>query len=66
MRSRPASARAVGEDDDGDEPYVVVHRGKIASGEVVMKNGVMRDALASDLGVLCFEMEAAGALSDFA
>jgi nucleoside phosphorylase len=58
--------RAIGEEDEDDEPYVVVHRGTIASGEAVVKNGVLRDQLASEHGVVCFEMEAAGALSDFA
>jgi nucleoside phosphorylase len=44
---------------------VVVHRGAIASGELVIKNGVLRDQLAEQYGVLCFEMEAAGTLADF-
>ena len=42
--------------DNGDENYgprVVVHRGTIASGEVVMKNEVLRDQLAKQYGVLC-------------
>jgi nucleoside phosphorylase len=51
--------------EDDDEPYVVVHRGTIASGELMIKNGNLRDQLASEYGVLCFEMEAAGALADF-
>jgi nucleoside phosphorylase len=52
-------------DDEDDEPYVVVHRGTIASGELVLKNAVLRDQLAEEHGMLCFEMEAAGALADF-
>jgi nucleoside phosphorylase len=52
-------------DADDNDPYVVVHRGTIASGEMVIKNGELRDELARQLGVLCFEMEAAGALADF-
>jgi nucleoside phosphorylase len=44
---------------------VVVHRGTIASGEMVIKNGESRDELARQLRVLCFEMEAAVALADF-
>ena len=51
--------------DDEDEQRVVVHRGTIASGELVVKDAVMRDQLAEEYDVLCFEMEAAGALADF-
>ena len=60
-------AREVDQDDgdEDDESYIVVHRGTIASGEVVLKNGIKRDKLANEHGVLCFEMEAAGALNDF-
>lgn len=39
--------------------------GTIASGNVVMKDGLMRDKLAKDLKALCFEMEAAGLMNDF-
>jgi len=46
-----------------DEP--VVHYGLIASGNQVMKHGTTRDRLAQELGVLCFEMEAAGVMDDF-
>jgi len=52
-------------DDEDDEPYIVVHRGTIASGELVLKDAVLRDQLAKEYGLLCFEMEAAGALADF-
>ncbi|KAE8382568.1 hypothetical protein BDV26DRAFT_237050 [Aspergillus bertholletiae] len=43
-----------------DGPYI--HYGLIASGDQVMKNATTRDIIAqeSGLGVLCFEMEAAG------
>ncbi|KAH0277552.1 Pfs, NACHT and ankyrin domain protein, partial [Aureobasidium melanogenum] len=51
--------------NDEDEDWLVVHRGTIASGEKVMRNGLQRDALARDHKILCFEMEAAGALNDF-
>jgi nucleoside phosphorylase len=51
-------------DEDGD-PRVVVHRGTIASGELVIKDGKLRDLLAKQYDILCFEMEAAGALADF-
>lgn len=60
-------------DDDEDntclsgrnEQWVTIHRGTIASGELVMRNGMQRDLLAKAYKVLCFEMEAAGALNDF-
>jgi len=55
--------RAIAEDDD--DPYVVVHRGTIASGELVIKDGELRDKLAEHHDILCFETEAAGALTDF-
>jgi len=42
-----------------------VHYGLIASGNAVVKNALLRDSLASELGVLCFEMEAAGLMSHF-
>ncbi|CAN9208885.1 unnamed protein product [Alternaria alternata] len=44
---------------------IVVHRGTIAAGERVIKNGQLRDALAGEHGALCFEMEAAGVINDF-
>ncbi|KAG9524153.1 ankyrin repeat protein, partial [Aureobasidium melanogenum] len=56
------------EDDSAsetDDNWLVIHRGTIASGEVVMRDGLHRDALARDHKILCFEMEAAGALNDF-
>ncbi|KAK1072383.1 hypothetical protein LTR74_002696 [Friedmanniomyces endolithicus] len=54
------------EEDPGDAgEYVVVHRGTIAAGGKVMRNGIERDQLAKENGLLCFEMEAAGALNDF-
>jgi nucleoside phosphorylase len=57
-----------GDNDNNNEDFgsrVVVHRGTVASGELVMKNGVLRDKLAKLYNVLCFEMEAAGASDDF-
>ncbi|KAH0536395.1 hypothetical protein FGG08_006745 [Glutinoglossum americanum] len=45
---------------------VEIHCGTIASGNRVMKDGVTRDALSSQLGgALCFEMEAAGLMDNF-
>lgn len=51
--------------DEEDDEFVVVHRGIIASGELVIKDAKKRDDLAREHNVLCFEMEAAGALIDF-
>ncbi|KAF7522645.1 hypothetical protein PCG10_007365, partial [Penicillium crustosum] len=51
--------------DEEDDSFIVVHRGTIASGELVIKDAKKRDDLAQEHGVLCFEMEAAGALADF-
>lgn len=49
----------------GETQQLVVHRGTIAAGERVIKDGILRDELARQYGILCFEMEAAGALADF-
>jgi nucleoside phosphorylase len=43
----------------------VIHYGLIASGNQVMKHGSTRDRLARELGILCFEMEAAGLMENF-
>jgi hypothetical protein len=37
-----------------------VHYGPIASGNQVIRDALTRDSLAKELGILCFEMEAAG------
>lgn len=47
------------------ESFVVVHRGTIATGGLVMKDAKRRDELAQEHKALCFETEAAGALTDF-
>jgi nucleoside phosphorylase len=45
---------------------IVVHYGTIVSGNQVIKDGLTRDRLSSELGgVLCFEMEAAGLMNSF-
>jgi nucleoside phosphorylase len=46
-----------------DKP--MVHYGLIASGNWVTKHGGTRDQLARELGILCFEMEAAGLMDEF-
>ncbi|KAL2866103.1 5'-methylthioadenosine/S-adenosylhomocysteine nucleosidase family protein [Aspergillus lucknowensis] len=43
----------------------LVHYGLIASGNQVVKSAVVRDKLARELGILCFEMEAAGLMDEF-
>ena len=45
--------------------HPVIHYGLIASGNQVMKHGKTRDRLARELGILCFEMEAAGLMDLF-
>ncbi|KAK2011626.1 pfs domain-containing protein [Colletotrichum eremochloae] len=42
-----------------------IHYGIIASGNQVMKHAQTRDRLAKDLGIICFEMEAAGLMDNF-
>ncbi|KAL4819841.1 hypothetical protein BDW67DRAFT_173115 [Aspergillus spinulosporus] len=39
---------------------VIIHYGAIASGYRVMKTGIIRDRIAQQLDVICFEMKAAG------
>lgn len=55
----PRSERA----DDEDNP--VIHYGLIASGNLLMKDASIRDRLAVEKDVLCFEMEAAGLMNTF-
>lgn len=52
-------------DGDEDEVYTVVHRGTVASGELAVQNANIRDALANEHQIICFDTEAAGALVDF-
>ncbi|THY28239.1 hypothetical protein D6D00_04385 [Aureobasidium pullulans] len=61
-RSTDDSDENIYEEDDN---WLTVHRGTIASGELVMRDGRQRDTLAQSDKILCFEMEAAGALNDF-
>ncbi|KAK1590690.1 uncharacterized protein LY79DRAFT_606958 [Colletotrichum navitas] len=51
--------------EDEETDGIIVHRGTIASGELLLRDAGLRDKLAKEHGVLCFEMEAAGALTDF-
>jgi hypothetical protein len=42
----------------------IIHYGLIASANRVMKDGITRDKLRQELGILCFEMEAAGLMDN--
>lgn len=46
-----------------DDP--AIHYGLIASANCLMKDASVRDKLAAEKGVLCFEMEAAGLMNQF-
>jgi nucleoside phosphorylase len=46
-----------------DDP--VIHYGLIASGNQVVKDARTRERYANELGILCFEMEAAGLMNHF-
>ncbi|OPB39958.1 hypothetical protein A0O28_0000370 [Trichoderma guizhouense] len=48
-----------------EEDNPAIHYGLIASANQLMKNAIMRDKLATEKGVLCFEMEAAGLMNQF-
>ena len=49
--------------EDTDNP--AVHYGLIASANQLMKDALVRDRLAMETDVLCFEMEAAGLMNHF-
>jgi nucleoside phosphorylase len=49
--------------DDDDNP--AIHYGRIASANQLMKDATVRDKLATEEDVLCFEMEAAGLMNHF-
>jgi nucleoside phosphorylase len=48
-----------------DEDNPAIHYGLIASANKLMKDATIRDKLANEKGVLCFEMEAAGLMNQF-
>ncbi|KAF7507541.1 hypothetical protein GJ744_010332 [Endocarpon pusillum] len=48
-----------------DEDNPVIHYGLIASADKLMKDATIRDRLAAEHDVLCFEMEAAGLMDNF-
>ena len=49
--------------DDDDNP--AIHYGLIASANQLMKDALVRDRLAAEKDVFCFEMEAAGLMNHF-
>jgi len=48
-----------------EEDNPVIHYGLIASANQLMKDALIRDQLACERDVLCFEMETAGLMNDF-
>lgn len=48
-----------------EEDNPTIHYGLIASGSKLMKDATLRDKLAAEKDVLCFEMEAAGLMNHF-
>ena len=50
-------------EEDEDDP--AIHYGVVASANSLMMDALMRDSLAKEHNILCFEMEAAGLLSHF-
>ncbi|KAF3206421.1 hypothetical protein TWF679_008727 [Orbilia oligospora] len=51
------------EEEGWDNP--AIHYGLIASANQLMKNAIVRDRLAAEKNILCFEMEAAGLMNQF-
>ncbi|KAH0287613.1 purine and uridine phosphorylase [Aureobasidium namibiae CBS 147.97] len=47
------------------EDSLAIHHGIVASGSSLMKDVMVRDTLAMEMGVMCFEMEAAGLTNHF-
>ncbi|OPB36242.1 wd40 protein [Trichoderma guizhouense] len=50
-------------DENDDDP--IIHYGLIASANQHMENAIIRDKLAMEKDILCFEMEAAGLMNHF-
>jgi nucleoside phosphorylase len=48
-----------------DEDNLTIHYGLIASANQLMKDALIRDRLAAEKDILCFEMEAAGLMNHF-
>ena len=47
------------------EDSPAIHHGIIASSNSLMKDALIRDTIANEKGVMCFEMEAAGLMNHF-
>ncbi|KAH0041825.1 purine and uridine phosphorylase, partial [Aureobasidium melanogenum] len=60
----PASKESCDPRGKGDDNPAIYY-GLIGSGNKVIKNALLRDKLAREKGVLCFEMEAAGIMNRF-
>ena len=52
-------------DREPDDDRIVVHYGLIASANQLMKDALLRDKLIREHKMLCFEMEAAGLMTNF-
>lgn len=63
-RDNPADLVLRSERTDKDDS-VAIHYGLVASANQLMKDALIRDKLAAEEGVLCFEMEAAGLMNHF-
>jgi len=48
-----------------DEDNPAIHYGVIAAANQLMKDATIRDTIATEKGVMCFEMEAAGLMNHF-
>ncbi|KAH8703303.1 hypothetical protein BGW36DRAFT_369121 [Talaromyces proteolyticus] len=55
----------INEDNEEMPSRIVVHQGTIASWEIILKDGSLRDCLAKEYGILSFEMGVAGAVTGF-
>ncbi|KAF3317256.1 hypothetical protein TWF173_000499 [Orbilia oligospora] len=51
--------------EEGGWDNPAIHYGLIASANQLMKNAIVRDRLATEKNILCFEMEAAGLMNQF-
>ncbi|KAL0935964.1 ankyrin repeat protein [Colletotrichum truncatum] len=60
----PSQLKQRGERDEYDD-NPMVHYGLIGSANQLMKDALLRDKLAAEKNVLCFEMEAAGLMNHF-
>ncbi|KAF4553216.1 Hypothetical protein D9617_7g029430 [Elsinoe fawcettii] len=52
-----------GESTTDEFPTPAIHRGTVGTAECVLRDAMKRDKLAQDEDIMCFDMEAAGALN---